>query len=88
MIAANSDNVWKEQGAWVKIVVKPPFYRTWFFLLACVAVASLMIYALYRRRIFNLERARRTQEEFSRCLINAHESERRRIAHELHDSIG
>ncbi len=88
VIAANSDNVWNEEGAWVKIVVKPPFYRTWFFLLACVAVASLMIYTLYRRRIFNLERARRTQEEFSRRLINAHESERRRIARELHDSIG
>ena len=36
VIAANSDNVWNEKGAALKIVVKPPFYRTWFFLLACV----------------------------------------------------
>ncbi len=88
VIAANSDNVWNEEGASIKVVVKPPFYRTWIFLLACALVASLLIYAIYRRRIFNLERARKMQEEFSRRLINAHESERRRIAAELHDSIG
>ena len=88
VIAANSDNVWNEEGATLKIVVKPPFYRTWIFLLACAAIAAFVIYAFYRRRIFNLERARRMQEEFSRRLINAHESERRRIAAELHDSIG
>ena len=88
VIAANSDNVWNEEGARLKIVVKPPFYRTWFFLLACVVVASIIIYALYRRRVFQLERARQIQEDFSRRLINAHESERRRIAAELHDSIG
>ncbi len=88
VIAANSDNVWNEEGATLKIVVKPPFYRTWIFLLSCVAAILLVTYALYRRRLFNLERDRRTQEEFSRRLINAHESERRRIAAELHDSIG
>ena len=88
VIAANSDNIWNEEGATLKIVVKPPFYRTWIFLLVCAAIASIIIYAVYRRRIFNLEHARRMQEEFSRRLINAHESERRRIAAELHDSIG
>jgi len=88
VIAANSDNIWNEEGATLKILVKPPFYRTWFFLLVCALVASLLIYAIYRRRILTLERARRMQEEFSRRLINAHESERRRIAAELHDSIG
>jgi signal transduction histidine kinase len=35
-----------------------------------------------------LKRQNAVQEEFSRRLINAHESERRRIAAELHDSIG
>jgi hypothetical protein len=32
VIAANSDNVWNEQGATLRIVVLPPFYRTWWFL--------------------------------------------------------
>ena len=88
VIAANSDGVWNEQGATLKIIVLPPFYRTWWFLLTCAALCSLIIYAIYRRRVLGLERARRLQEEFSRRLINANEAERRRIAGELHDSIG
>jgi signal transduction histidine kinase/ligand-binding sensor domain-containing protein len=88
VIAANSDGVWNEQGATLKIVVLPPFYRTWWFLLTCTALCSLIIYAIYRRRVLGLERARRLQEDFSRRLINANEAERRRIAGELHDSIG
>ena len=88
VIAANSDNVWNEQGAMLRIVVLPPFYRTWWFLLTCAALCALIIFAIYRRRILGLERARRLQEEFSRRLINANEAERRRVAGELHDSIG
>jgi signal transduction histidine kinase/ligand-binding sensor domain-containing protein len=86
--AANSDGVWNEEGATLKIVVLPPFYRTWWFFLTSAALCSLIIYAIYRRRVLGLERARRLQEEFSRRLINANEAERRRIAGELHDSIG
>ena len=88
VIAANSDGVWNEIGATLKVIVKPPFYRTWIFILACAALVLFIIYAIYRRRIQQLERARAMQEEFSRRLINAHETERRRIAAELHDSIG
>ena len=86
--AANSDGVWNEQGATLKITVISPFYRTWVFLLASAAVGLFVIYWIYRRRVSQLERARRLQEEFSRRLINANESDRRRIAAELHDSIG
>ena len=86
--AASTEGGWNETGSSLKISVKPLFYHTWIFLLGCAAIAAFVIYAFYRRRIFNLERARRMQEEFSRRLINAHESERRRIAAELHDSIG
>jgi signal transduction histidine kinase len=88
VIAANSDNVWNETGATLKITVIPPFYRTWVFLLATAALGLFVIYVIYRRRVLQLENARRLQEEFSRRLINANESERRRIAGELHDSIG
>ena len=86
--AANSDNVWNETGATLSVVVNPPFYRHWLFIAACLAVFVAVAYGIYRVRLARVERARRAQEEFSRRLINAHEAERRRVAAELHDSIG
>lgn len=88
VIAANSDLVWNEEGAAIEIIVKPAFYQTWSFLtLAALAVAAIVFW-LYRRRMMEIRREHAAQEEFSRGLINAHETERRRIAAELHDSLG
>ena len=88
VIAANSDNVWNEQGAAISIVVKPAFYQTWWFLILCSLAIGLLVFWLYQRRLNEIRHRQFAQEDFSRRLINAHESERRRIAAELHDSLG
>jgi signal transduction histidine kinase/ligand-binding sensor domain-containing protein len=88
VIAANSDGVWNTTGASVRISVVPPFWRTWWFVslsLAVVAGAALM---WHRRRIARLEQARAAQAAFSRQLMQSQEDERKRIAAELHDSLG
>jgi signal transduction histidine kinase/ligand-binding sensor domain-containing protein len=86
-VKANNDGIWSEPAT-IKIVVYPPFWRTWWFLLLSAFVVALVIYGLFRLRILQLQRQNAAQKEFSRRLINAHETERRRIAAELHDSIG
>ncbi len=88
VIAANSDNVWNEQGASVEIVVLPPFYRTGWFIGLAISGLALIGFVLYRRRVSEFKRKQAAQEEFSRSLINAQEIERRRIAVELHDGLG
>lgn len=88
VIAANSDSVWNEQGAWIEIVVQPPFYRTAWFIALTILSLTVIGFALYKRRVSELKRKQAAQEEFSRRLINAHEAERSRVAAELHDSIG
>ena len=88
VIAANSDGVWNNTGKSLKIVVLPPFYQTSWFLALTILAFGAAAFALYRRRVSNLKTANRLQEEFSRRLIDANETERRRIAGELHDSIG
>lgn len=88
VLAANSDNIWNEQGAALKIIVRPAFYQTYWFLALSLTAAAFLIAAIYRVRVTRLEKAQRAQEDFSRRLIGAHETERRRIAAELHDSIG
>jgi signal transduction histidine kinase/ligand-binding sensor domain-containing protein len=86
-VRANNDGVWSQEAT-LKIIVNPPFWRTWWFYLLSVLAISFLVYGVVRLRILQLQRQNAAQEEFSRRLINAHETERRRIAAELHDSIG
>jgi signal transduction histidine kinase/ligand-binding sensor domain-containing protein len=86
--AANVDGVWNETGANLKITVKPPFYRTLWFLALCAVLASAIILAVFNLRIKNLKKIHAAQEEFSRKLLESQENERQRIAAELHDSLG
>jgi signal transduction histidine kinase/streptogramin lyase len=88
VIAVNRDGVWNSQGQRLQITVLAPFYRTtWFACLAALAV-FLVIGAAWYRRGQSFQRAQGVQQAFSRQLIASQESERRRIAGELHDGIG
>lgn len=87
VLAANSDGVWNERGASLRIVVDPPFWRRWWFLGLSVGICLASAAAVYRRRVKDWRRERETQEVFTRRLIEAHESERTRLAAELHDSL-
>jgi signal transduction histidine kinase/ligand-binding sensor domain-containing protein len=74
--AANNDGVWNETGAAIGFYVRPPFYRTlWFVLIALAALAVLagLIYAL---------RVRRLRSQFDAVL-----AERNRMAREIHDTL-
>jgi signal transduction histidine kinase/ligand-binding sensor domain-containing protein len=87
VIAANSDGVWNEHGAQVKIVVLAPFYRTWWFIALAIGVSFVLVALYFQRRLVRLELARNAQEEFARRLIESQERERTRIAAELHDGL-
>jgi signal transduction histidine kinase/ligand-binding sensor domain-containing protein len=86
--ASNNDGVWNEKGIAVLIRIHPPFWQTWWFIsLACIAVAGSLL-AVYQRRVKGLEKEKRAQQEFSLRLMESQENERKRIAGELHDSLG
>jgi ligand-binding sensor domain-containing protein/signal transduction histidine kinase len=88
VIAANKDGVWNEEAATLKIVIVPPFWRRWWFIaLATTTFVAIGVIVL-RARIKKVKRARELQEAFSRQLIASQEGERKRIAAELHDSLG
>ena len=68
---SNNDNKWNEVGASVKLVIVPPFWKTWWFQLffALMVIGIIYFLSLYRIRSLknqrkNLERmvARRTRE--------------------------
>jgi signal transduction histidine kinase/ligand-binding sensor domain-containing protein len=88
VVAANPDSMWSEVSASLSIVVRPPYYRTWWFIsLAVTALAGVALLG-YKLRVRKLIRAQVAQEEFSRQLISSQENERQRIAAALHDSLG
>jgi len=51
-------------------------------------IAASSLWLLWRYRIGQLERERASRQAFSRQLITSQENERKRIAAELHDSLG
>jgi signal transduction histidine kinase/ligand-binding sensor domain-containing protein len=87
VVAANSDGVWNEAGASLRVVVTPPFWRSWWFSALVTAAVVGILFVAYRVRVAQLERAKATQEEYSRRFIELQEHDRKRIAGELHDSL-
>lgn len=88
VIAANSDGVWNEEGKSLPITILPPFYRTWWFYALTVLTVTAIGFLTFRFRIRQIERRHAVETAFSRRLIDSQEQERKRIAAELHDSIG
>lgn len=88
VIADNGEGIWNTEGQSLRIVVLPPFYRTWWFWVLCVLAIILIIRLFYGYRLAQLEKINAAKSAFTQKLIEQQESERRRIALELHDSIG
>jgi signal transduction histidine kinase/streptogramin lyase len=88
LMAANSDGIWNTEGTAITITIAPPFWRTRRFTVFVVGALIALAFLGYRRRISQLEGKQRAREAFSQQLIESQEQERKRIAGELHDSIG
>lgn len=88
VIAGNSDGVWNTEGQTLPVIVLAPFYRTWWFLTLLMFAVTALIWVAANYRIRQLKQARAAQHAFSQQLIASQESERKRIAGELHDSLG
>jgi signal transduction histidine kinase/ligand-binding sensor domain-containing protein len=78
--ASNADRVWNERGANYSFVIAPPFYRHYWFYLACglglVPLSVLISVLLHRARMARL-----------RAQYVVMFAERSRVARELHDTL-
>ena len=84
VIAANEDGVWNTQGVAVALIVPPVFYQTLWFRLVIVALAAVLLAALFFGRLRQITaRERNRLEQRMEDRLN----ERTRIARELHDSL-
>lgn len=88
VIADNGEGVWNTEGQSLRIVVLPPFHQTWWFAALAALLAVGLVWLAFRYRETRLRQETAAQQAFSRRLIESQEQERRRIAAELHDSLG
>lgn len=56
--ACNSDGVWSEQPAQLKIIIRPPFWATWWFRMLVIIFAFGLILAFNRARVNNMKKQR------------------------------
>lgn len=86
--AINANGIWSRETAHLAIEVSKNFWQTWWFISLVVIVILISFILAYRYRTGHLRRRLEQKREFSRRLMSAHESERSRIANELHDGLG
>lgn len=69
----NSDGIWSENAASIRIIINPPFWQTWWFVTLVVIIIVFFIYYLGTIRI-------KSQLEIEKLKL--------KIASDLHDNIG
>ncbi|KAA6465230.1 hypothetical protein DYQ86_04605 [Acidobacteria bacterium AB60] len=86
--AADGDQSEWDQPAQIAVTVLTPFYKTWWMrTLLLLALTSAIAFVIELRRRQMLE-AQRIRQAFIHRLLSSQESERKRIAHDLHDGLG
>ncbi|MBS4033904.1 MAG: hypothetical protein KGZ85_05525 [Ignavibacterium sp.] len=83
----NSAGMWSEPAI-LTLIIEPPFWMTWWFRLLLIFAFFSLGPIIYYRRVSQLKKEKQIQIEFSVQLIQSQEDERKRIASELHDSLG
>ena len=76
--ASNSDGIWNDRGIAIRVVVKPPWWKTGFAYAAYVIAVLLVLY-LARMRIIGRARARFMLAEERREAMRVHELDRMKI---------
>ncbi len=85
--AANSDGVWNDAGARLRVVVVPPFWRTWWFYTLATAVVALGVLAAFRGRIRVLQRRHDAEQEALRRTADELETRVRARTSELEAEV-
>jgi len=86
--AANHYGATSQRGAALAFFVQPFWWQTIWFRLGLGLLLLGSIGSIRHLQLSQLRRKQARQEEFTRQLIQSQEAERKRIAGELHDSLG
>jgi two-component sensor histidine kinase len=71
--SSNASGIWDDDYIFTDIIIRPPFYRTWWFALVLLILIAVIIYIIYRYRINQLLKLQYIRDKISK---------------DLHDDIG
>jgi signal transduction histidine kinase/ligand-binding sensor domain-containing protein len=74
--------------ATISLMIARPFWLSGWFISGLASIVASVVWFAFRIRTGRLLREQKASDEFSRLLINSQESERNRVAGELHDGVG
>ena len=80
VIASNNSGVWNETGDSVEFSIAPAYYQTTWFRASGIVAFCLVLWELYRLRLYQVSR------EFN-AQLEGRVDERLRVARELHDTL-
>lgn len=86
--AKNENGIWSPPSEPILIDVLAPYYKTGWFQTLLAAGTLLLLLLAWRYRVDELKAKQRLQLDFLQRMITSQEEERKRIALELHDSLG
>lgn len=82
---SNSDGLWNREGASIELIIRPPFWATWWFRVAVLGMVLLLMVMFYKYRIFTLKRRSSQLESINRAL-NTQIKKREKVEIELQKS--
>lgn len=63
--ASNNDNIWNEEGTWIKLTITPPYYKTWWFRIMTGLLVIALVVILYKFRTHTIRKRNRQLEEMN-----------------------
>jgi ligand-binding sensor domain-containing protein/two-component sensor histidine kinase len=73
VVGSNSDGIWNNEGASIKLIITPPYWQTWWFITLVIIILGFIIYYISTLSIKNQL---------------AIEQLKTKIASDLHDNVG
>lgn len=86
--AANGNGIWNDYGASLSILVRPPWWATWWFRTLVLSGAAAGLAGAIAARVGSLRRRNALLVKFARHIEDAREEERTIAARDVHDEIG
>ncbi len=82
--AANNDGIWNEKGAVLKIIQKPPFWKTWWFLLSAFCLSITSLFSITSWYTNNIRKHNEKLQDYNK-ILNKEIANRKRAEQKLND---